>query len=316
LLGAGQSSSIFWRLAPVTCHLPALGILAAVKIGAHVRTSGGVDKAIDRAVEMGAETIQVFSGAPQAWRRKNYKREEVEAYQAKVAETGVQPAFIHGLYLVNLASSNPDFLAKSYEALVLEMQAASLIGAVGVIFHLGSHKGSGYDACVDQVTDYVRRVLDATPPDASLILENSAGMGGAIGSKFAELGRIARDAKSDRVKVCLDTCHTFASGYDVKTPEGLDKTMAEFDRDIGLERLVAVHANDSKTPLGGGLDRHANIGEGHIGREGFINIFSHPAFADLPFLLEVPGFDDQGPDAQNVAILKELREEAAALKRH
>ncbi|MEO6198277.1 MAG: deoxyribonuclease IV [Dehalococcoidia bacterium] len=281
-----------------------------MRIGAHVSTSGGTDKAIDRAVDIGAEAIQIFSGAPQAWRRKSYKADEVAEFKKKSAEKDVGPAFIHGLYLVNLASQNPDLIVKSFTALVEEMQAASLIGAKGVIFHLGSHKGAGYEACVDQVIDQCRKVLAATPDDAWLILENSAGMGGAIGSKFAELGRIARDSGSDRVKVCLDTCHTFAAGYDMATPDGLAATMDEFDREIGLERLVAVHANDSKAPLAGGLDRHANIGEGHIGRDGFANIMSHPAFADVPFLLEVPGFDNEGPDAKNVAILKELREVA------
>lgn len=281
-----------------------------MRIGAHVSTSGGTDKAIDRALDIGAEAIQIFSGAPQAWRRKSYKPDEVAEFKMKSAEKDVGPAFIHGLYLINLASQNPDLIMKSFTALVEEMQAASLIGAKGVIFHLGSHKGAGYEACVDQVIDQCRNVLAATPEDAWLILENSAGMGGAIGSKFAELGRIARGSGSDRVKVCLDTCHTFAAGYDVATSDGLAATMNEFDREIGLERLVAVHANDSKAPLAGGLDRHANIGEGHIGREGFVNIMSHAAFADLPFLLEVPGFDNDGPDAKNVAILKELREEA------
>ena len=283
-----------------------------MRIGAHVSTSGGVDKGIDRALDLGAECIQVFSGAPQAWKRKTYKKEEVADYKKKVAETGIAPAFIHGLYLMNFASQNPDQLAKSYEAIVAEMQAAALIGARGVIFHLGSHKGAGYESCVEQVIDYCRRILEATPDDAWLILENAAGQGGAVGSRFAELGRIARESGSDRVKVCLDTQHTFAAGYDLKTPAGLKKTMAEFDADIGLERLVAVHANDSKIPLGGGVDRHANIGEGHIGRDGFLNIFSHPAFADIPFLLEVPGFEDNGPDKQNVEILKELRKQAGA----
>ncbi|MEX0682649.1 MAG: deoxyribonuclease IV [Dehalococcoidia bacterium] len=283
-----------------------------MRVGAHVRTSGGVDKGVDRAAEMGAETIQVFSGAPQAWRRKNYSKTELDTYRARLAETGIGPVFIHGLYLMNFAGSNPDLLAKSYDALVAEMHAASLIGAVGVIFHLGSHKGAGYEACVDQVTDYCRRILEATPEDACLILENSAGMGGAVGSKFAELGRIARGAGSDRVKVCIDVQHAFAAGYDVKTRPGLDAAMAEFDQDVGLERLAAVHANDSKCPLGGGLDRHDNIGEGHIGRDGFINLMSHSAFTEVPFLLEVPGFDDEGPDKANVDILKELR--AIALK--
>lgn len=281
-----------------------------MRIGAHVRSGGGVDKSIDRALEMGAETIQIFSGSPQAWRRKNYTVKEVDDFKQKAVEADVGPAFIHGLYLVNLASANPDVLAKSYDALVAEMSAAALIGASGVIFHLGSHKGAGYEACVDLVVDQCKRVLDATPAEAWLILENSAGMGGAIGSKFAELGKIVRDVGGDRVRVCLDTCHTFAANYDMKTREGLDATMAEFEKEIGLEKLAAVHANDSKAPLGGGLDRHANIGEGHIGRDGFVNILSHKAFADVPFLLEVPGTDDSGPDKQNVDILKELRAEA------
>jgi deoxyribonuclease-4 len=281
-----------------------------MKIGAHVRTAGGTDKAIDRAVDLGAETIQVFSGAPQAWRRKNYSKEEVDEYRRKVKETGIEPAFIHGLYLINLAGQKPDLLAKSYDALVAEMHAAALIGAKGVIFHLGSHKGAGYDSCVEQVIDYCKRVLDATPEEAWLILENSAGMGGAVGSKFAELGKIARESGSDRVKVCLDTQHTFAAGYDVKTPEGLKKTMDEFDKEIGLERLAAVHANDSKVPLAGGLDRHENIGEGHIGVDGFRRMLHHRAFEDVPFLLEVPGFGEaKGPDQPNVDLLKRLRDE-------
>jgi deoxyribonuclease-4 len=285
-----------------------------MRIGAHVSTSGGTHTAIDRALNLGAETIQVFSGAPQAWKRKNYKAEEVAEFRKRSNEEDVQPAFIHGLYLMNFAGSNPDLLAKSYDALVQEMHAASLIGAKGVIFHLGSHKGAGYDSCVEQVIDYCCRILEATPDDAWLILENAAGMGGAVGSKFAELGRILKNCKSDRVRICLDTQHSFAAGYDLKTPAGLDKALAEFDEEIGLDRLAAVHANDSKPPLGGGLDRHENIGEGQIGRDGFVNILSNKAFADVPFLLEVPGFDNEGPDAKNVAILKELREEAGAKK--
>jgi deoxyribonuclease-4 len=284
-----------------------------MKIGAHVRTAGGVDLAIDRAEEMGAETIQIFSGAPQAWRRKNYKDDEVASYKKKVAETGIEPAFIHGLYLVNLATDKPELLAKSYDALVLEMNAAHLIGAKGVIFHLGSHKGAGYDERVGQVVEYVTKVIDATPDDTWLILENSAGMGGSVGSNFAELGQIVRESGSGRVRVCLDTQHAFAAGYEVKSADGLKKTMDEFEEEIGVSNLVAVHANDSKCELGGGLDRHENIGDGHIGRDGFVNILSHPAFADVSFLLEVPGFGESGgPDKANVDILKELRAKAGA----
>ncbi len=277
-----------------------------MRIGAHVSSSGGVHTAIDRAMDIGAETIQIFSGAPYAWKRKNYTQAEVDTYRKKVEETGVAPAFIHGLYLVNLASSNPALLARSYDALVAEMKAADLIEAKGVIFHIGSHLGAGYDSIFQQVIEYAQKILEDTA-GAWLILENAAGMGGAVGSKFAELGTIIRESGSDRVKVCLDTQHAFAAGHDVKTRAGLDKMLEEFERDIGLERMVAVHANDSKIPLGGGVDRHANIGEGHIGREGFENILSHPAFADIPFLLEVPGIEDHGPDKENVEILKTLR---------
>jgi len=276
------------------------------KIGAHVSSSGGVHTAIDRAMDMGAEAIQLFSGAPYAWKRKNYTQAEVDAYKKKVEETGVAPAFIHGLYLVNLASSDPALLARSYDALVAEMKAAALIDAKGVIFHIGSHMGAGYEARLEQVVENVQRIIENTA-EAWLILENAAGMGGAIGSKFAELGTIIRESGSDRMKVCLDTQHSFAAGHDVKTRSGLDKMLDEFDRDVGLDRLVAIHANDSKCPLGGGIDRHENIGEGHIGRDGFENLLSHPALAEIPFLLEVPGFEDKGPDKENVEILKSLR---------
>jgi len=278
-----------------------------VKIGAHVRTAGGVDKGLDRAQEIGAETIQIFSGAPQAWRRKEYSPAEVEAYKAKVEATGIGPVFIHGVYLVNLATGNPENLAKSLDALIHDMNVCHLLGAKGVIFHIGSHRGAGYDEVFHQVVESVRRIVEATPEDTWLILENSAGMGDAIGSRFAELAAIMREAGSPRVKVCLDTQHAFAAGYDMKSRSGLEAALEEFDREIGLENLVAVHANDSKCPLGGGVDRHENIGQGHIGRDGFENIMAHPSFAQAPFLLEVPGFANQGPDRENVEILKEIR---------
>ena len=280
-----------------------------MKIGAHVKTAGGVDKAIERAAEIGAETIQIFSGAPQAWRRKTYADAEVEAYRRRVAETGIEPAFIHGLYLVNLATDNPELLAKGYEALVAEMNAAHLLGAKGVIFHLGSHKGAGYEARFHQVVEYCAKVVEATSDDAWLILENSAGMGGSVGSKFSELGTIIKECGTARIKVCLDTQHAFAAGYDLKSHDGLERAMDEFDREIGLERLAAVHANDSKCPLGGGLDRHENIGDGHLGSDGFATIMSHTGFAEVPFLLEVPGYDDEGPDRANVDALKSIRAE-------
>ena len=278
-----------------------------MRIGAHVSASGGVDKAVDRAQEIGAETVQIFSGAPQAWRRKEYSQTEVDAYLAKVEATGIAPTFIHGVYLVNLATGNPGNLAKSRDALIHDMNVCHLLGSQGVIFHIGSHRGAGYDEVFRQVVDSVRHIVDATPQDTWLILENSAGMGDAIGSKFAELAAIMREVGSPRVRVCLDTQHAFASGYDLKSRPGLEAAMDEFQREIGLGNLVAVHANDSKCPLGGGIDRHENIGQGHIGRDGFENMMAHAAFADVPFLLEVPGFENKGPDRENVETLKAVR---------
>ena len=279
-----------------------------MKIGAHVSTAGGADKAIERAQAMGAETIQIFGAAPQSWRRKNYQLSEAEAFRAKAEALDVRPVFMHGVYLVNLATSIPENLTKSVDALIHDMKVCDLLGVEGVIFHIGSHRGAGFEATLGQVADSVQRVLEETPESTRLILENSAGMGNAIGSKFSELALIMERVASPRLKVCLDTQHSFASGYDLRTRSGLDKAMEEFQQEIGLANLVAVHANDSKCPLGGGVDRHENIGQGHIGREGFATIMGHPAFQEVPFLLEVPGIAGQGPDKENVEILKSLRD--------
>jgi len=284
-----------------------------LKIGAHVSASGGVDKAIGRAEQIGAEAIQIFGASPQSWRRKQYGQPEIDAFREGSANTGIEPAFLHGVYLVNLATSNPDNLVKSADALIHDMQVCHQIGAKGVIFHVGSHRGSGFATVLPQILGSVSLIVEGTPDDTWLILENSAGMGDSVGSRFAELGSIIRDTGSPRIKVCLDTQHMFASGYDVKTGQGLRAAMEEFDSEVGLDRLVAVHANDSKCPLGGGVDRHENIGEGYIGRDGFENILAHPAFAEVPFLLEVPGYEKQGPDKPNVDALKEIWQELRGL---
>lgn len=279
-----------------------------MRIGAHVHAAGGLVNAIDRAVELGAETIQLFASAPQTWRYKECPQEVGALFRAKAAEHDIQPVFFHGVYLINLATASPEHLAKSIDSLTFYQRTAALIGASGTIFHIGSHKGVGLDERLTQIVGALKEVLAGSPPGPWLVLENSAGMGMSIGSRFAELARIIEAIGDDRVRVCLDTAHAFAAGYDITNPEGLDAALEEFDREIGLDKLVAVHANDSKVPLGAGVDRHENIGRGHIGRAGFEVIMRHPAFADVPFLLEVPGFDNKGPDAANVAILKEIRD--------
>ncbi len=281
-----------------------------MRVGAHVSTEGGLDKAIDRAQAMGAETIQIFGAAPQTWRRRNIGDEETDAFRAKAAEADVSPVFIHAIYLISLVSDDPPAMERSAGSLIADLQLSSRIGARGGIVHLGSHKGAGFEAVFPRTVAAVRRVLEATPEDASLILENSAGMGGSVGARFTELGAIIREVGGHRLKVCLDTQHAFAMGYDLTTEDGLAAAVAEFDGEIGLDNLVAVHANDSKIPLAGVRDRHENIGEGYIGRDGFRRIMAHPAFAEVPFVIEVPGFGKKGPDKENLDILKEIREEA------
>jgi len=283
-----------------------------MRVGAHVSTQGGLDKAIDRAQAMGAETIQIFGGPPQMWRRRAHGDDETAAFREKAAAADVGPVFLHAIYLISLVSDDPVFMEKGQGALAADLELCPRIGAKGSIVHAGSHKGAGFEAILERVAGAVRRVLAATPRDSWLILENSAGMGGSVGAHFSELGTIIREVGDPRVKVCLDTQHAFAMGYDLTSEDGLAATVAKFEREIGLDRLVACHANDSKVPLGGVRDRHENIGEGHIGREGFRRVMSHPAFAKIPLILEVPGFDNTGPDKQNLDILKEIRREAGA----
>lgn len=277
-----------------------------MRIGAHVSTAGGLDKAVERAREMGAETIQIFGGAPQSWRRRDYSAEETAAFRERCQEAGIGPVFIHGVYLINLATAEPQNLGRSRQSLIDDMRLASRIGAAGVIFHLGSHKGAGFAQVFDQVVTALQHILAETPEDSWLIIENSAGMGQHMGSRFAEVGALIKAVANPRVKVCLDTQHSFAAGYDLTTADGLAAVLDEFQREVSPERLVAVHANDSKVPFRSGVDRHENIGQGHMGREAFRLILGHPAFRDLPFILEVPGFAGGGPDRENIEILRSL----------
>ena len=277
-----------------------------MRIGAHVSTAGGVSNAFAKAEEIGAEAIQIFASSPRAWAFKPPAEDQISTFKARAEETGISPTFLHGSYLVNVGGT-PDLVEKSIASLTQHMNAAGELGALGVIFHGGSHKGVGFDAILDQATTALQQVLSNTPSDVWLIIENSAGMGAHVGSSFQELSRMMDGIDSPRVKICLDTEHCFAAGYNLADSKALDEVMAEFDKEIGLSNLVAVHANDAKVELGSGVDRHENIGEGHIGLDGFEVIMAHPAFRDVPFLLEVPGADKKGPDKENIDLLKEIR---------
>jgi deoxyribonuclease-4 len=279
-----------------------------MRIGAHVSSSNSADLAIDRAVDIGAEAVQIFVSPPQGWAFKPIDEKVAADFKAKSIEHNVGPTVIHAIYLVSLGSDDETLVGRGKSSLAKYMNAASDLGALGVIFHLGSHKGKGFEAVLDQVASGIKDVLANSPDDALLMLENSAGMGNHIGSKFSELGAMMREVNDPRVKVCLDTQHSFAAGYDLTSPEGVSGVMEEFDRAIGLEHLKAVHCNDSKPPFGGAVDRHENIGEGQMGIAAFEAIVGHPAFGDVPFYLEVPGFEGKGPDTQNVETMKDIRD--------
>jgi deoxyribonuclease-4 len=282
-----------------------------MRLGAHVSAAGGLDLSIDRAVDIGAEAVQIFASSNQRWDFKPLDEKMVARFKAKAIEHSVGPNVLHGIYLLSLGTENPENLRKGIQSLVNYMNAAHDLGMLGVIFHLGSHKGAGFDAVFRQVVESMNRVLDNSPDDTLLIMENSAGMGNHIGSKFSELGSILRELASPRVKICLDTQHSFAAGYDLTTTEGVASAMEKFNREIGVGHLAAVHCNDSKRELNAGVDRHENIGEGHMGLAAFEAVLAHPAFLDVPFYLEVPGFEGNGPDQRNVDILKTIRDQLA-----
>ena len=278
-----------------------------LKIGAHVSGSGGLDKAIDRALEIEAECVQLFPSPPQGWGFKLPDELVATEFKRKALENAIGPNVFHAIYLVSLGSDDPTLVERGRTSLVKYMNLAGDLGVSGVIFHLNSLKGRGFAGVFPQVVENLAAVLAESPSEVQLILENSAGMGNHLGSKFAEIGAFVRALADPRVQVCLDTQHSFAAGYDLRTPSSIERVMEEFDREIGIDHLAAVHCNDSKPLLGGALDRHENIGEGQMGLAAFEAILGHSAFANVPFYLEVPGFTGNGPDRENVGTLKSLR---------
>ena len=283
-----------------------------MKIGAHVSTSGGISKAVGRGQEIGCEALQIFGSSPQAWAFRDIPDEEIEAFRQNMADAEMGPVFLHAIYLVNLGTERPDVLQKGIDSLAAHLNLAGRLGAQGLIFHPGSHGGAGFEAVLPQVAGAIRQALDKAPDAPCLAVENMAGMGKHIGARFEELGAILEEVDDQRLKMCLDTQHSFAAGYDLTTGEGIEDMLAQLDAGPGSANVVAIHANDSKRVCGSGVDRHDNIGEGFIGEDGFAVFMGHPAFAHVPFLLEVPGFEGKGPDQRNVDILKEIRQRVGA----
>lgn len=278
-----------------------------MKIGAHVSTSGGVHTAVGRAVDIGANCIQIFAGPPQRWAGAAFKDQDVAEFQRMLTEHEIGPVFIHASYLINLASSDGVLREKSLNSLLDGLRWADRLGADGVITHLGSSKDGDIAEAEALVADGVAAVLADSPSSVSLLLETCAGQGNTIGRRFEQIATVISRAGDDaRLKVCLDTAHIFEAGYDISTEEGLEQVLGMFDRTVGLSRLSAIHVNDSKTPLGSNVDRHENIGFGHLGDDAIGRIIRHPNLRRLPFILEVPGMDKEGPDRPNIDALKRL----------
>jgi deoxyribonuclease-4 len=281
-------------------------------IGAHLSSAGGLDKAVDRAEAVGAESLQVFTQSPRTWRPTNHDPASFDRFRERRAEVGLAGVLCHALYLCNFAAPDDAVYEKSVSALRNTMQVARAIGADGVVFHVGSHLGSGFEAGLERVVPAMEQVLDLSSDETWLLMENSAGTGGTIGRSIEELATLhERLGRHPRLGVCLDSCHLYASGVDVTDPATLDAMLDELDSSIGLDRLRALHVNDSEAPLGSNRDRHANILEGLLDER--LDVFlGNPRLQGLPAVLEVAGPDKKGPDEHEIRKAKELHARAIA----
>ena len=277
-----------------------------MEFGAHMSSSGGIDSAIDRIVAIGGDCVQVFTQSPRMWRPTDHKPEAIERFKEKRREAGIGGVVCHALYLVNLAAPDDAIYEKSVLAMRNTVDAASAIEADGVIFHVGSHLGAGFEAGLERASAALTQILERCEGDTWLLMENSAGAGGTIGRSLDELAALLeRLDHHPRLGVCLDSCHLYASGYDVMNRAGVDSLVAEVDKRFGLDRLRALHVNDSAAEFGSNRDRHANIGEGLLG-ENLGAFLSHPAFQHLSAYLEVPGENKTGPNANEIQKLRDL----------
>jgi deoxyribonuclease IV len=283
-----------------------------VEIGAHVSSSGGIHTAVDRAVAIGADALQLFTQSPRMWRPTNHDPATFERFRERRAETGMGAVLAHALYLCNLAAPDDAIYEKSVAAMRNTMQVACAIGADGVVFHVGSHLGSGFEAGLERVLPAMEQVLELCSDETWLLMENSAGAGGTIGRSIEELATIhERLDRHPRLGVCLDSCHLYVSGVDVTDPAALEACLDQVDATVGLDRLRALHVNDSAAPFGSNRDRHANIGEGLLGEK--LGVFlGNARLQSLPAVLETAGPDNHGPDAAEIGRAKEIHRRATS----
>jgi deoxyribonuclease-4 len=281
-------------------------------IGAHVSPAGGVAKAVERGIERGCHAIQIFNQNPRAWKPREYPPEEVEAFHAAIDSSDVDVLLIHAVYLLNCASDDPEIRTKSLNSLTSSLRAGKELGAAAVVLHPGSAKQGDVDEAIARAGEVIREALEESET-CPLHLENTAGSGATLGRSFSELAALVEAAGGDeRLGICLDSCHLFASGHDIRTAEGLTATLDECVELVGADRLGSLHLNDSKTPLGSNVDRHADVGDGEIGPDGCAVFLSEPRFQHLPLVLEASGPDNKGASAEQIAYTRRLREEGLA----
>ena len=278
-----------------------------MRLGAHVSISGSLDLAIDRAVAIGCECLQIFYGSPRQWRVIVYSEEAITRFIAKRRAAMLDPLVTHAAYLVNLAAPNREYRRKSVTSLLATVRGAERLDGLGAVTHVGSRMGTPRPLALRRAAASIRFILDRSAR-AMVLLENSVGAGGLLGAEFDDLAEMLRLLDHDpRIGFCLDTAHLFATGWDLRTPAGIDAMIQAFDRTVGWRYVRLVHLNDSKSALGSRVDRHENIGEGWIGPDGFRALLSHPRLRPLSGIIETPGFEKEGPDRKNITRLKRLR---------
>jgi deoxyribonuclease-4 len=278
-------------------------------IGAHVSPAGGLPNAIERGLERDCRAIQIFNQSPRMWRPTAFKAQDVEAFRTAMDASQIDAVLIHAVYLLNCASEDPDIREKSLLSLTHSLRVGHDIGACGVVLHPGSAKTGDPVAAVKRAGETIREALEDSE-GCPLHLENTAGAGGTLGRSIDELAALL-DASGggERLGLCLDSCHLFASGYDIRSHAGMDALTSEVQQKIGLERVGSLHLNDSQTPLGANRDRHANVGEGELGKAGCKAFLASPPLQDLPCILETPGVNRSGATREEVQLAMELHEQ-------
>jgi len=275
-----------------------------MRLGVHMPQKGGFKKNVERVAGLGCRAIQIFPGNPTGWKMGKLSEAEVEKRAALLEENDLKPLVVHTAYLINLASTSADFLAKSRELLHQTMERAGAYRSPYVVLHTGNHGGQGPEKGLEQIVSIIKEDLPGWPPEVKLLLENTAGSGTALGAKFEELAEILGSFPRHTLGVCIDTAHGWAAGYDLSGPGGVEKTLSDFDATVGLENLHVIHVNDTHVEPGSRVDRHAHIGEGRIGKEGFAAFLNYGWPEDMPVILETP---ENGTDWDRIN-LERLRE--------